>query len=75
MMENGDRFFAKGSLTNHGMTSADGKAASRNLVSMAITGGTGKFMNLRGIVRAEGEANAATGYNKNHTEIEYWTAK
>jgi hypothetical protein len=74
VMENGDRIFAQGALTAHKAASADGKAALKNLSFQTITGGTGKFANVRGNIRSEVAANPATGYNANKTEIEYWMA-
>ena len=42
---------------------------------IGIVGGTGKFANLRGVVRSQNESNPATGYNTNKVEVEYWMAK
>ena len=75
VMENGDRFWARGVVAAHGATAADGKADLKNMSSLTIEGGTGKFANIRGIVRSEGAANLSTGYNHNKTELEYWMAK
>ena len=75
VMENGDRMYLKGSLTNQSSASNDGKTTSRNLVSLNIVGGTGKFANVRGISRSEGVSNQVTGYNINKTELEYWVVK
>ena len=66
VMENGDKFFAK----------IDGlvQNTSTNLTSAQvgnITGGTGKFASIRGIVRILTTFNYNTGFNESQFDIEY----
>lgn len=44
----------------------------KNLTVVAITGGTGRFARIRGIVKAETIADPVAGINENKSEIEYW---
>ena len=37
-----------------------------------ITGGTGKFSGMRGLVRARGASDGKRGFNETQAEIEYW---
>jgi hypothetical protein len=46
----------------------------KNLTELDITGGTGKFRGMHGIMRAE-TVSDAKAFNQNHTELEYWFAK
>jgi hypothetical protein len=70
VMENGDKFYAR----------VDGlvQNTSTNLTSTQvgyITGGTGRFATIRGIIRATTNFNYNTGFNENQFEIEYSTGK
>jgi len=45
----------------------------KTLVSLERkSGGTGKFLGIRGIVRAETSADPVSGTNENKSEIKYW---
>lgn len=70
-MENGDKIFARGFFLNHKLPSSD---RLKNLTELDITGGTGKFRGIRGIVRAETVADSKA-FNQNRTEFEYWFEK
>lgn len=70
-MENGDKIFARGFFLNHKLPSS---ARLKNLTELDITGGTGKFRGIRGIVRAE-TVSDSTAFNQNRTEFEYWFEK
>jgi hypothetical protein len=66
--ENGDRFYA----VSHTMGQAD-EAGKRSTLSVGqITGGTGKFAGMRGLVRAQGASDGKRGFNETQAEIEYW---
>ena len=65
---NGDRFYA----VSHTMGQAD-EAGKRSTLSVGqITGGTGKFAGMRGLVRAQGASDGKRGFNETQAEIEYW---
>lgn len=70
-MENGDRIFARGYFLNHKLPNGN---RLKNLTELDITGGTGKFRGIRGIVRAE-TVSDAKAFNQNRTEFEYWFDK
>jgi hypothetical protein len=66
--ENGDRFFVLTRAMGH--ADATGK---RSTVSVGqISGGTGKFAGMKGLVRAQGASDGKRGFNETSTEIEYW---
>jgi hypothetical protein len=66
--ENGDKFYAVSRTMGH----AD-DAGKRSTVSVGqITGGTGKFAGMRGLVRARGASDGKRGFNETQTDIEYW---
>lgn len=68
--ENGDRFFA----LSRTMGQADA-AGKRSTISVGqITGGTGKFAGMRGLLRAQGASDGKRGFNETASEIEYWFA-
>jgi len=68
VMENGDRIFTAARTMGH----AD-PAGKRTTVSVGhITGGTGKFSGIRGLVRSNGASDGAKGFNETSSEIEYW---
>jgi hypothetical protein len=70
VMENGDRIFTAAKTMGH----ADA-AGKRSTVSVGhITGGTGKFSGIRGLVRSTGASDGARGFNETSSEIEYWFA-
>ncbi len=70
-MENGDRIFARGYFLNHKLPDSN---RLKNLTELDITGGTGRFRGIHGIVRAE-TVSDAKAFNQNHTELEYWFEK
>ena len=70
LMENGDKFFDRTSLL---VQNTSGKLTAANVGY--ITGGTGKFVGMQGIVRAFGNFDYKTGFNENQIEIEYSIGK
>jgi hypothetical protein len=69
-MENGNKFFDRTSLL---VQSSSGKLTVTNVGY--ITGGTGKFAGMQGIVRAFGNFDYKTGFTENQMEIEYSIGK
>ncbi|CAM4060162.1 hypothetical protein [Roseateles saccharophilus] len=67
-MESGDKIFARGYFLNHKLANTD---RLKNLTELDITGGTGKFRGIHGVVRAE-TVNDGKAFNQNRTEFEYW---
>jgi hypothetical protein len=71
VLENGDKFFTLA--TTLGQADAAGK---RTTISVGhITGGTGKFVGMQGMLRSTGASDGKAGMNETQTEIEYWFAK
>ena len=69
MLENGDKFFTRGSLV------AVQSAGARNLTATTvgpITGGTGKLGRINGMARTSTLANPKAGTNETTVDIEYW---
>jgi hypothetical protein len=69
-MENGDRFFARGSSV---IQVAADKPAATGVAS--ITGGTGKLAAIRGIVRYVANFDLKSGFNENQIDIDYTLGK
>lgn len=73
MMENGDKIYTRVSFVAQSSVSADGaKKGANNLISGPITGGTGKFIGIRGMIKLAATFDSATGFNESKGEIEYW---
>jgi hypothetical protein len=69
VLENGDKFFTRGSLV------AIQGPEVRNLTATTagpITGGTGKLARINGMARMITLANPQTGMNETQIEIDYW---
>lgn len=71
-MENGDKIFSRVSITLQSMVGDDGKAASRFDQVSHIIGGTGKFKNIRGVLRSTGRTDMRSSTSGNTTEGEYY---
>jgi hypothetical protein len=65
-MENGDKFFARTAL----LVQTDSERLVVSNVGI-VTGGTGKFAGMQGIVRMSTTIEAKTKVNYSQTEIEY----
>jgi len=69
-MENGDKFFDRRAVVAQ---NPSGKFTSTHVGY--ITGGTGKFAGMQGIVRASTGYDIKTNVSETQTDIEYWIAK
>ena len=69
IMENGDKFFTRGSLI--AIQSPEESNLSATTVG-PIIGGTGKLSRINGMARSTTSANPKTGLNETHVEISYW---
>jgi len=70
VMENGDKFFVRQSLV---IQNISGKTSATTVGH--ITGGTGKFAGMQGMLRASANFDAKTGFNEAQTDIEYSMSK
>jgi hypothetical protein len=68
VMENGDKIFSMTRTMGH----ADAAGKRTTVAVGQITGGTGKFSGMRGLVRSTGVSDGAKGFNETQSEIEYW---
>jgi hypothetical protein len=66
-MENGDKFFVRDSQT---VQNRSGK--TNDTGSGLITGGTGKFGGMRGLVLQNGSFDIKSGVVEGQYDIEYW---
>ena len=71
VLENGDKFFTRSVLV--AQSTGSGKLTA-NTVGQ-ITGGTGKFAGIQGIVRTVNTADPKAGVNEGQTDIEYTIGK
>jgi hypothetical protein len=71
VLENGDKFFSRAALV--AQNTGQGKLTATTVGS--ITGGTGKFSGMQGIIRTVNIADPKAGMNEGQTEIEYTIAK
>ena len=69
VLENGDKFFTRGSLV--AVQSAGATSLSATTVG-PITGGTGKLGRINGMVRTSTSADPKAGINETQVDIEYW---
>jgi hypothetical protein len=72
-LANGDKIYARANIVSHnlGWTDASKKGAE-NRVSGPITGGTGKFVGIRGTMRNASYFDPKTGSNDSRFDLEYW---
>ncbi len=70
VMSNGDKFFGRATAV---IQNASGKVAA--FTAGRITGGTGKFSEIRGVLHGSSNIDIKAGFNENRTEIEYWFNK
>jgi hypothetical protein len=68
VLENGDKFFARWTLA--AQKSSDSGKSIATLVG-TITGGTGKFSSIRGLVRQVSTFDPKAGFNESQWEVEY----
>jgi hypothetical protein len=69
VLENGDKFFTRGSLI--AIQTPEESNLSATTVG-PITGGTGKLSRITGMARSTSLANPQTGLNETHVDIQYW---
>jgi hypothetical protein len=69
--ENGDKFFTRAALVAQSI----GPGKFTTTAAGTITGGTGKFAGIRGLLRTTGSAEPKVGVNDNQYDIEYWMDK
>ena len=74
-LANGDKIFARVNIVSHNSSWTDkSKKGAENRVAGPITGGTGKFANIRGTLRNASHFDPKSGSNDSRFDIEYWMA-
>jgi hypothetical protein len=69
VLENGDRFFTRGSL----VSVQDPEASNLTATTVGpIMGGTGRLARINGMARSSTKANPQTGMNETQISIEFW---
>lgn len=69
-MENGDKIFAR---SVQASTSDSGTITA--IAAGPITGGTGKFEQIHGVVKFAVKFNVTSGFNEGQADIDYWIGK
>ena len=72
MLENGDKFFTRGSLV--AVQSAGASKLTATTVG-PITGGTRKLAGIQGTVRTVTSADPKAGFNETQFEMDYWLTR
>lgn len=75
VLENGDKIFARNDILTHTSAGADGGRRISYTSVTTLTGGTGKFRDIRGTLRSRGATDLKTGTSGQETEGEYWFEK
>ncbi|KQW36549.1 hypothetical protein ASC76_17975 [Rhizobacter sp. Root404] len=71
-LENGDKIFMEANIMLHAAPGDDGKPTIRVTQTSVITGGTGKFKGIRGVLRATSTTDLKTASRGALTEGEYY---
>ncbi len=75
-LENGDKIFAQTQIVSHNLSFSDkSKKGAENRTAGPITGGTGKFVGIRGTWRNASQFDPKTGSNASRFDMEYWLQK
>jgi hypothetical protein len=74
-MANGDRIYQRQDGLTHTSVAADGSRKTSFSTVTTLTGGTGKFATIRGVLRGTGFADFKAGTSGTSTEGEYWFEK
>jgi hypothetical protein len=75
VLGNGDRFFTRSTQLTESIPNADGSAKSTTYTVGEITGGTGKYRNIRGITKSVSAVNIKEGIVETQFDVEYWMDK
>jgi hypothetical protein len=73
--DNGDKMFSVVDGIAQNVVNADGSKKGTYTGVDRVTGGTGKYLNARGLIRETINFDLAKGFNESHSEGEYWIEK
>lgn len=74
-LENGDKIVTRDDIVSQTVLNPDGSNRSTATVAATITGGTGKFLGIRGTLRSTVIFDPKAGLNESQFEGEYWIEK
>ena len=74
-LEKGDKIFSRFETLVQTVVESDGSRKSSYTTVSTLTGGTGKFTTIRGMLRSGGTTDFKTGLSAVKTEGEYWFEK
>jgi hypothetical protein len=75
VLENGDKVFERLTIQAHTVAAADGSKKLGYRSVTTLTGGTGRFIGIRGTLLGGGGSDLKTGISDAWTEGEYWFEK
>ena len=75
VLENGDKIFSRGDGVSQTTVNPDGSKKSTGTLVYTITGGTGKFLGIRGTIRETTIFDPKVGLVDVQSEGEYWIEK
>ena len=75
VLENGDKIFSQFDATAHTTANPDGSKRTVGTQVYRLSGGTGKFAKIRGILRGTALVDLKAGRNEQQAEGEYWMEK
>lgn len=75
VLENGHKILSQFEGVSQGTVNPDGSKRNVATTVSRLTGGTGKFMNIRGTLRATSIFDPKAGLNEQQVEGEYWMEK
>jgi hypothetical protein len=70
--ENGDKFFVTSSAIS---VQAPGSRRMTITTVGTVTGGTGAFFGIQGVLRLSASADLQAGVNESQVELEYWFSR
>jgi hypothetical protein len=71
-LENGDKVFSRWEGMSSSIVKPDGTRQNTSQTVMTITGGTGAFVGIRGMLKYTSAFDPATGMNATDAKGEYW---
>ena len=73
--DNGDKIFSAEDGISQTVLNPDGSKKGAFTGVPRFTGGTGKYLNVHGLVREVTSFDASKNFNESHSEGEYWLEK
>jgi len=74
-MENGDKIYSRTAIHSHTVAATDGSKQLTFRTVQTLTGGTGRFSGIRGVLLGGGSSDLKTAVIDSGTQGEYWIEK